>query len=65
MMHGQKTIKVLHSLSVFVALFIQNAKRILHIVVCGLSGSIIHIFPYYLINGACVLIVCTFFLKRF
>jgi hypothetical protein len=52
---------------VFVALGIQHAMRMCHIVICGLPD--IRIFPHYLINGAildkkilnreCVLIFCT------
>jgi len=33
---------------VFVALVIQYAMRMHHIVVCGLSGPTIRIFPHYL-----------------
>jgi hypothetical protein len=35
---------------VSVALGIQHAMRMSHIVICGLSGSAI-IFPHYLTNG--------------
>ena len=37
---------------VFVALDIHHAMRIRHIVICGLSRSIIIFIPHYLINGA-------------
>jgi hypothetical protein len=39
---------VLHSLSAFVALVIQYAVHVRHIVICGLSGPTILIFPHYL-----------------
>ena len=35
----EKAISITYSESVFVALGIQNAMRVLHIVICGLSGS--------------------------
>jgi len=35
---------------VFVALDIQHAIRMRHIVICGLP-PLYHIFPHYLING--------------
>ena len=44
---GEKIIT--YSESVFVTLVMQHAKRMHHIVICGLFGSKIF-FPYYLIN---------------
>jgi len=35
---------------VFVAVFIQHAKRMCHIAICGLPCTY-NIFPHYLING--------------
>jgi hypothetical protein len=37
---------------VFVALGIQHAMQMRHIVVCGLPRSLYNIFPQYLKNGA-------------
>jgi len=36
-----KQLSITHSECVFVALHIQHAMRVLHIVICGLSGSTI------------------------
>ena len=68
-----KAISITQSKSVFVALDIQQAKCMRHIVICGLSGST-NFFPHYLINGTiygrkkkvteyemCVLILSTTF----
>ena len=45
-----KAISITYSESVFVALGIERAMRMRHIVVCGL-GLLYSIFPHYLING--------------
>jgi hypothetical protein len=37
--------------SVFVALVMQNRKRMLPIVICGLSVRLYNIFPHYLIKA--------------
>jgi len=44
-----RAIGIKHSECVFVALGIQHAIRMRHIVICGLPGSTS--FPHYLING--------------
>jgi len=45
-----KAINIAYSECVFVALGIQHAKRMRHIVIRGLPGST-KVFPLYLING--------------
>ena len=45
-----KAISIAHSQFVFVALVVQHAMRMRHIVICGLPRSTIF-FPHYLING--------------
>ena len=47
-----KAISITYSKWGLVALGIQNAMRMRHIVICGLPGSrLYHIFPHYLTNG--------------
>jgi len=46
---------VLHTLeSVYVALGVHHAMRMLHTVVCALPASTVFFFPHYLINGAII-----------
>jgi predicted glycosyltransferase len=49
--HRGKAISITYSECVFVALGIQHAKRMLHIIICSLTSSIIH-FTHYLIKGS-------------
>ena len=68
-MHGQRNVK-LYSESVFVALGIQHAKQLRHIVICGLHVSIIFfphlisgaVFGKKLLNMKCVLMFSTAFI---
>ena len=46
----KKRMSITHSECVFVALGIQHAMRMRHIVICGLSGCRVF-FKLYLING--------------
>jgi hypothetical protein len=46
----EKAIRITYSVCVLVTLGIQHAMRLCHIVICGVSTSVI-LFPHYLING--------------
>jgi hypothetical protein len=48
---GGKAISITYSECVFVALGIQHAMCVCHIVICGLPACLCNIFPRYLING--------------
>ena len=45
-----KALSVTYTECVFVGLVIKHAKRMRHIIICGLS-SLCYIFPHYLIKG--------------
>jgi len=71
-----KEISSTYSECVFVALGIQHAMSMRHIVICCLSGSNVFFSPHYLMKGAifegkklthnvCSHLICSFGLKHF
>jgi hypothetical protein len=46
-----KAMNITQTVYVFVALGIQQAMRMLHIVICALPAPLYNIFPHYLITG--------------